>query len=233
MCTLTYVPLKNQRVVTANRDESPVRSARVLRRYLTADDQQYFIAAEPVHGGTNIALGQNGRHCVLLNGAFEPHDMSLTYGLSRGIVVLKSLDFNNAFEFADQFDFKKENIQPFTLIDFSDSIRELRWDGDSVFKKEYSVNEPHIWASAQMYSAEARQNRLAWFKHLLKKDVNASDILDFHFYAGNGDPENDLVMNRGGVVCTVSITQVSEIEDSKAIKHFDLVSGTESDYKFE
>lgn len=234
MCTLTYVPLKNGRIITANRDESPLRNAQLLSSYLSAGNQSYYIAAEPVHGGTNIALGQNGRYSVLLNGAFWPHDMSKTFGLSRGIVLLKSLDFRNVFEFADQFQFKEENIEPFTLIDFSDSIRELRWDGETIFKKEYSLEKPHIWASAQMYSAEARENRLGWFEELLEKgNITAAKILDFHFHAGNGDPENDLVMNRGGVVCTVSITQVSERESFKAIKHFDLVSNTESDYNFD
>ncbi|NEN23301.1 hypothetical protein G3O08_07295 [Cryomorpha ignava] len=233
MCTLTYVPLKNEKIITANRDESPSRNASLLSPYFSAGGQAFYIAEEPLRGGTNIALGQNGRHSVLLNGAFEPHNMHQTYGMSRGIVLLKSLDCKNAFEFADQFQFKKENIQPFTLIDFSDSIRELRWDGETIFKKEFSLDEPHIWASAQLYSPEVLENRLKWFRNLLdKENITAKEILDFHFQGGNGDPENDLVMNRGKV-CTVSITQVSEKEDQKAIVHFDLVRDGQTKYIFD
>lgn len=233
MCTLTYIPLKKGSVVTANRDESPLRNARVLSPYFAADGKEYLIAEEPLRGGTNIALGENGRNSVLLNGAFWPHDMSKTYGMSRGLILLKSLDYKNVIEFADDFQFKNENIQPFTLIDFTDSIRELRWDGQTVFMKTYSFENPLIWASAQMYSAQAQENRMNWFRDFLNTENIAPDnILEFHFHAGNGDPENDLVMNRGDKVCTVSITQVFEKEGKMAIKHCDLISATETDYNF-
>lgn len=234
MCTLTYIPVKNGKIITANRDESPLRNASILSLYFSAHGQAFFIAEEPLRGGTNIALGQSGRHTVLLNGAFKPHDMHQTYGMSRGIVLLKSLDYKNAFDFADQFQFKSENIQPFTLIDFSDSIRELRWDGETIYKKEYSLDEPHIWASAQMYDQQAQENRLQWFGSLLnEKNITAKNILDFHFHGGNGDSENDLVMKRDNKVCTVSITQIAEIEDLKAIKHFDLMGDTRTEYTFD
>ena len=234
MCTLTYIPVKNGKIITTNRDENPSRNASILSPYFSANGQAFFIAEEPLRGGTNIALGQTGRHSVLLNGAFKPHDMYKSYGMSRGLVLLKSLDFKNAFEFADQFEFKQENIQPFTLIDFSDSIRELRWDGDTIFKKEYSLNEPHIWASAQLYSLEAQENRQKWFGNLIDKgNITPKEILDFHIHGGNGDSENDLVMNRGDKVCTVSITQISESEGQKVIKHFDLISDTQTGYKFD
>lgn len=234
MCTLTYIPAKNGKIITANRDESPARSARTLSPYFSEDKKAFYIAAEPLRGGTNIALGENGRYTILLNGAFVPHDMFKKYGLSRGLVLLKSLDCKNAFEFADQFEFKKENIEPFTILDFSDSIRELRWDGEAVFKRKYPLNEPHIWASAQMYDAQAQQNRKKWFTDLLaQQELTPEKVLDFHFNGGNGDPMNDLVMNRYDKVCTVSITQLIESIDHKSMKHFDLISKTETDYEFD
>ncbi len=194
--------------------------------------QQFLIAEEPLRGGTNIALGKKNRYAVLLNGAFEPHDMSKKYGMSRGIVLLKSLDFENAFHFADQFSFEK--IQPFTLIDFSDAIREIRWDGNKIHKAKFSLNEPRVWASAQLYSKEAIKNREQWFAQLLeKKDLQPQDIRDFHFNAGNGDVANDLVMNRENLVRTVSITQVSEKIDEKKILHWDLIAQTENSYQFD
>ncbi len=233
MCTLTYIPLKHGRVITANRDESPKRNAGVLSPYYSAASHQFFIAEEPLRGGTNIAIGKDNRFSVLLNGAFVPHDMNREYGMSRGILLLKSLDSKNAFEFAEAFPFSKEDIQPFTLVDIADSIRELRWDGEKVYKSEFSIHAPGIWASAQLYSAKSIENRKRWFADLLaKSNIDEKKILDFHFNAGNGDAENDLVMNRGNLVQTVSITQMSEVNNQKELRHFDLVGGTDAHYKF-
>lgn len=233
MCTLTYVPLKSGRVITSNRDESPLRNASVLSPYISKTQEEYFIAEEPLRGGTNTAIGKNNRNAILLNGAFKPHDMTKKFGMSRGIVLLKSLDYPNVFAFADDFDFEK--IQPFTLVDFQDdAIREIRWDEKKVHKNTFSVHEPHIWASAQMYLDRAQQDRKIWFKQVLESaDLDAERILDFHFNGGNGDPENDMVMNRENLVQTVSISQVSELGAKKDIQHFDLVTDSETEYHFE
>lgn len=231
MCTLTYVPLKSGNVITSNRDESPLRNATELTSYLTQTHNEYLIAKEPLYGGTNTAIGIKNRNTFLLNGAFKPHDMTLKYGTSRGIVLLKSLDYDNAFLFADDFDFDK--VQPFTLLDFKDTIRELRWDGKKIYKTEYSVDEPHIWASAQMYLEKAQENRKKWFAQLLNKEnLDAQEILDFHFHGGNGDPENDMVMNRNNVVRTISISQVVKTNDKKHVAHYDLVADSKKEYEF-
>lgn len=232
MCTLTYVPLKSGRVITSSRDESPLRNASLLSPYISKTQEEYFIAEEPLRGGTNTAIGKDSRNTILLNGAFKPHDMTKTYGMSRGIVLLKSLDFQNAFVYADDFLFEK--IQPFTLVDFQDTaIREIRWDGEKLYRATYPVDEPHIWASAQMYLDKAQQDRKDWFKQLLKlENLDADKILDFHFNGGNGDLENDMVMNRMNLVQTVSITQVSELGNKKDILHCDLVGDSETEYHF-
>ncbi len=60
-------------VITANRDESPLRKAAGLDLHETKDGRTFYIAREPVHGGTNMAIGKNGSVAVLLNGAFYPH----------------------------------------------------------------------------------------------------------------------------------------------------------------
>jgi len=232
MCTLTYVPLESGRIITSNRDESPLRNANGLSPYISKKREEYLIAEEPLHGGTNTAIGKDYRNTILLNGAFKPHDMTKAYGLSRGIVLLTSLDYQNAFEFA--YDFEFESIQPFTLVDFQmDAIREIRWDGKKLHKATFAVEEPHLWASAQMYLEKAQQDRLDWFRKLLRiENLDADKILDFHFNGGNGDPENDMVMNRGDFVQTVSISQVLEQSNKKEIKHFDLISDSERNYHF-
>ena len=232
MCTLTFVPLKEGLVITANRDESPLRNAHSLSSYYSARGEEYLIAEEPLRGGTNIAIGRTKRTAVLLNGAFHRHDMNKTYGLSRGIVVLKSLDDADLFAFADRFDF--DTIQPFTLVHFADTIQEIRWDGNAIHRIEFDMNRPRLWASAQMYTPEVIARREVWFDRFLDKGKPTPEsIADFHHHGGDGDPENDLVMRRGGVVRTVSITQVFSLNDSRNIRHWDLVEENELDYVFQ
>ena len=232
MCTLTFVPLESGPVITANRDESPLRNAHSLSSYYSALGEEYFIAEEPLRGGTNIAIGRNKRTAVLLNGAFHRHDMNKTYGLSRGIVVLKSLDDADLFAFADRFDF--DSIQPFTLVHFADTIQEIRWDGNTIHRIEFDTDRPRLWASAQMYTPEVIARRQQWFDAFLAKgELDPESIADFHLHAGDGDPANDLVMHRGGVVQTVSVTQVFTDNDSRKIRHWDLVEENELDYVFQ
>lgn len=232
MCTLSFIPLKNGVVITANRDESPKRNAHNLSGYLSALDERYLIAQEPLRGGTNIAIGQKSRTAVLLNGAFERHDMNKTYGLSRGIVVLKSLDQKDLFSFADIFDF--ETIQPFTLLHFGNTIQEIRWDGIKIYKAEFGLDQAKIWSSPQLYLPEVRNQRDELFKDFLKNEtLSPESIAHFHFTGSVGDKANDLVMSRYGLVETVSITQVANIDLEKKITHWDLVENSEMDYNFD
>jgi len=226
MCTLTYIPIPGLgKIVTANRDESPLRNARKLAKHTSAQDEVFFIAKEPLKGGTNIAISPKNRISVLLNGAFEAHKMGGSYSKSRGLLLLETLNFSDVFEFARESSLI--GVEPFTLVDFQKSIREIRWDGNSVHERIYSVDQPHIWASAQLYSKENREKRRTWFSNLLDSNPDQDGILNFHFRGGDGDLENDLVMNRNGLVQTVSITQLVEKEDQSIIKHFDLVESTE------
>lgn len=232
MCTLSFIPIKKGTVITTNRDESPKRNSHNLSGYLSALDEKYLIAQEPLRGGTNIAIGERSRTAVLLNGAFGRHDMNKTVGLSRGIVVLKSLNLKDLFAFADSFDF--DTIQPFTLVHFGVTIQEMRWDGMKIFKNEFGTDQPKIWSSPQLYLPEVRKQREELFeKFLSNDDISPESIAHFHFTGGVGDTANDFVMNRSGLVQTVSITQISEMNHQKKIAHWDLVENTKMDYSFE
>jgi len=224
VCTVTFLPLENSTVVTANRDESPARAARGLTTHLNAAQQHFHVAKEPIYGGTNMAIGDDGTVYVLLNGAFEPHPFGRKYEMSRGIMVLRSLNYNNLSAFAEDFDFEK--TEPFTLLRFGKSIEEIRWDGTVLHQAAFSHKFPNIWASAQLYSREAIENRQLWFANLLKGNPDSEDVLDFHQNGGNGDTANDMVMNRGGMVRTVSVTQIVSSEAGTAVSHLDLLSGS-------
>ena len=57
-----------------------------------------------------------------------------------------------------------------------------------------------IWSSSP-FIPEVRQ-REQWFAEMAKEKLDTREMtfLDFHRNAGDGDPWNDVVMNRGGIV---------------------------------
>ena len=67
---------------------------------------------------------------------------------------------------------------------------------------------PHIWSSATLYDDQVIAKRKQWFADWLVKHAAPAqeDILHFHQFTGDGDPHNDLKMNRDGKVFTVSVT---------------------------
>jgi hypothetical protein len=229
MCTLSYIPVKQGRIITANRDESPLRTSSGLSEYQT-DTENYFIAKEPIYGGTNMAVRKDGGHmAVLLNGAFEPHKRKDEYRLSRGLITLESLKAENLQRFAETIQLLE--VEPFTLVHFTQKVEVLRWDGEKKHFTLFDAEKPFILASAQLYSNKARFDRQNWFTEKLQQsDLSPGQLLDFHLNGGNGDPENDMVMNRYGMVQTVSVTQLSTIPQQSRIIHLDLVRDKEFVY---
>jgi hypothetical protein len=223
MCTVTYLPFLKGQLVTANRDETPLRSARGLSVHQNAHKANFQIAREPVHGGTNMAVALTGDAYVLLNGAFEAHPFGRQYRLSRGIVVLESLNQPSLESFQSVFDF--ENIEPFTLLRFGDSIEDLRWDGSNTKHQIHDKSQPRLWASAQLYTEPVRAKRRKWFEQLLAKKPSPEEVWNFHQYGGDGDGRNDMVMNRDNLVRTVSITQIIGFKQPIEVQHLNLLNG--------
>ncbi len=232
MCTLTYVPHAKGYIVTINRDESPARNASELSRYKSGR-LDFLIAREPVHGGTNLAISRKGEVTTLLNGAFKPYDPFLSYGRSRGLILLDSLLFETLYLFAEKHTLT--NVEPFTLVRLGSGIDELRWDGQQAHFNQYDLTEPRIWASAQLYSIEFLKKREKWFADLLSgsADITAGLLKDFHLYGGEGDPANDMVMNRSDLVKTVSVSQATVQFGSVQISHCDLIGGKVNTYRSE
>lgn len=226
MCTLSYFPLGSGFIATANRDENPSRHAPTLQPYSNGA-QRFLIAREPVHGGANLAVSSNGQLTALLNGAFEPHNPALYDGRSRGLVLLDAL----AYTTLDQFQHHNthEIVEPYTMVRVHHhSLEELRWDGTRFFHIFLDSRQSHIWASAQLYSKEVIASRNRWFHELLQKysAPNELNLEHFHLHAGDGDPANDMVMNRHGMVRTVSVSQLVYRGESLALTHRDLLGDT-------
>lgn len=225
MCTLTYVKRSDGYVITANRDESPNRSADALTEYKSSRGELYYMAREPLHGGTNLVIGVKGRAMVLLNGAFSPHPFGGIYRRSRGLMVLDSLEYYSMLEFADAYAFG--GLEPFTMVEFFGQITEIRWDGKVLHRAAYDPDVHHIWASAQLYSNTAIEKRKHWFQSFLNSqrgDVDPESIFEFHQSGGDGDPENDMVMNRHNLVRTVSISQLSSIAEEQQVNHMNMLN---------
>ncbi|MBK6266629.1 NRDE family protein [Marivirga sp. S37H4] len=230
MCTLTYLPLKNEQfIITTNRDESPVRGHVTFPAYHHLESKNIIFPKDPLAGGSWIATTDNGISACLLNGANKPHEYKPPYRMSRGLVLLEAIECIKPDEFFKNFDFT--DIEPFTMVVFFHDpelkILEFKWDGVEKYLKKFDSSQPHIWASAQLYTKEAIADRKKWFKMWLaeNKDYTIESIREFHKYGGSGDRGNDLVMDRGEVK-TVSISHICSRLGTIEIGHENLLEHT-------
>jgi hypothetical protein len=102
-----------------------------------------------------------------------------------------------------------EAIEPFTAVIWeNERLYECIWDGQQKHFIEKDKNQPHIWSSVTLYNETIRSKRIQWFNQWLDQhpEPGLPDILHFHQFTGEGDAQNDLLMNRDGYVYTVSIT---------------------------
>ncbi len=223
MCTVTYIPKgKDQFILTSNRDEQAARSPRNLS--IIEADVQLVFPRDGGAGGTWIAMSDTDKVVCILNGAFERHVRKPNYRLSRGIMALEFFEFSKAEDFFHRFDFR--DIEPFTMVTYDrGKLYELRWDEHKAHVKSLNTSDFHIWSSATLYDASIRARREQWFADWLegREDFDLQAILDFHHNAGEGDPWNDVIMNRNGIVQTVSITSIVKTADSAAMLYHDLL----------
>lgn len=175
-------------------------------------------------GGTWIAAAANDRVVCLLNGAFEKHQHQPPYAKSRGIMLMEFFDLTSAHRFCQDYEFR--GMEPFTMIVAErQKLYEIRWDETQLFFKTCPANEAHIWSSTTLYSEDIREKRERWFAQWLLKQrrFNTENILQFHRNAGDGDPENDLIMNRNSIVQTVSITSILKENQGIKMQYHDLI----------
>ncbi len=228
MCTVTYIPQANNSfVLTSNRDEQPGRSPKNIST-INGDDIQLVFPRDSGAGGTWIAMSDTDRTVCVLNGAFEAHQMRFDYRMSRGLMVLEFFQYAHADDFFSRFDFK--GMEPFTMIICEQgALYELRWDEHKAHVTPLDTAGFHIWSSATLYEKAVRAKRERWFADWLqqKADTSLESILDFHQRAGDGDPWNDVIMDRG-FVRTVSITNVIKASDMANMIYNDLIRSQQS-----
>ena len=225
MCTVTYIPTSEKKFITSNRDEKTFRKKALPPQPYLHDQVRLIYPKDGDAGGSWIALNENGNVAVLLNGGFEKHVSKPPYRKSRGLVFLDIIKHATPAKYFLDVDLFK--IEPFTVIILGQSkLFECRWTGDKKFCKELDPLKLYIWSSVTLYDEDVRKKREQWFKQWLNKNPSPdqNDILKFHQFAGDGNKDTDLLMKRGELYHTVSITSIELESKSRRICYYDLSS---------
>ena len=234
MCTVSFIPEKDKFFITSNRDEKTSRKIAVAPGMLEHNGQKLFFPKDTDAGGSWIVMKENGDAAVLLNGAFICHKAEPPYRMSRGIILL---DIASAEKPSIAFTkINLQDIEPFTLVLLENNcLYEFRWDGNEKFCRQLNAGRPYIWSSATLYDGFVVKKRELWFASFLNNHPTPTqqDILNFHHFTGDGDKQNDLLMTRDGVYCTVSITSILLTKDRGCIKYMDLKNNSSSEIKIE
>jgi hypothetical protein len=112
--------------------------------------------------------------------------------------------------------------------DSKDSVAlyEFKWDGADKFAAQPKADMPGIWSSVTLYDESARNKRQEWFNNWLVKNRDYDDwnILKFHSSKHGNDESNDVIMQRGEVLKTLSITQYTNDKNANVLRYYDLVN---------
>jgi hypothetical protein len=207
MCTVTFIPSRGKVFFTSNRDEKHHRSDAIPPVIYSSETGKLIYPRDGDAGGTWIALHENGNALIFLNGGLVPHVPNPPYRKSRGLVLLDLISQSRPY--TTFLTAGLEGIEPFTAILFEyGQLFECRWDGKKKIYRQLNEGEPHIWSSVTLYDETVIRKRETWFRTWISRHPSPgmADIMHFHQFTGDGDRHNDLLMNRGGQVFTVSIT---------------------------
>ena len=239
MCTVTYLPIhakgekgsSNDFILTSNRDEKTSRAAALPPSIHSLHGHDLIFPQDPKGKGSWIAASGSGTVVCLLNGAFFPHEVQPTYKHSRGLVVTDYFKYHDIEDFQANYDFSE--IEPFTLVIVENGgLSEIRWNGEETFRLDMDPQEPQIWSSVTLYTPETIAKRQYWFEEWLEhKDMVPTEIGDkiigFHKFGGEGQAENDILMNRNDFLRTVSISSIQKSGERIHFLYSDLMNKKE------
>lgn len=227
MCTVTYLPVSNDGfIVTSNRDEAPGRRAEEWRQQIMGSGEMVCYPRDPMKGGTWFCFSDHSRLACLLNGAYTPFDPDPSFTTSRGEIVLDYFRQRPSSLWMEQVNLR--TVAPFTLLLIDQGgFRELIWDGREKEICTVPADKPRIWSSVTLYPPEIRKWREQLFSSWRREhpDPTQEAIMEFHTLGGNGDKDNDLVMNRQNIVKTLSITSAQVNPGKATIRHLNLDTG--------
>jgi hypothetical protein len=223
MCTVTYIPGKSGFNLTSNRDEHISRGKAVAPRQYKRGKSTLLYPKDSDKNGSWITAKSNGDLIVLLNGAFVKHQPQPKYKKSRGLILMDIINAENPIEFYRTMNLY--GIEPFTIILYvSGQLYESRWDGGSKNMKPLDNEMNYIWSSVTLYDKTARGKREIWFTDFrnLETHKSAENIMDFHRHGGKGDLIDGLVIDRGGKMKTMSITNINVSSSNLIMTYEDL-----------
>jgi Transport and Golgi organisation 2 len=231
MCTVTFIPSGNHLFFTSSRDERAERAIAVFPELHELKGRRLLFPRDLPAGGSWIAVHESGNAAVLLNGAIRAHLPEPPYRKSRGLILLDLISSLSPVDAFEESDFNR--IEPFTVILFEGKkLFSGKWDGRMKWLESLNIDVPHIWSSVTLYEPETIEKREGWFSKWLSynPDPSVADIIRFHQRGGDGDPVNDLLMNRAGKLFTNSISSVRLSPETAAFRYVDLRSGKTSDH---
>ena len=226
MCTVTFIPNGNCFHFTSSRDEQAGRPIALFPAFDMINGIRMLYPKDPLGGGSWIAVNENGHLAVLLNGAIKAHQTEPPYLKSRGLVLLDLISKVSPADSFEEIDLK--GIEPFTVILFENkNLYSCKWDGRMKWVESLSYQKPHIWSSVTLYNPAAIRKRESWFHAWLTEHLypGTLDIIHFHQKGGDGDPFNDILMNRDHQLFTNSISSVRLSPDAASFRYLDLRSG--------
>jgi hypothetical protein len=233
MCTVSFIPVNNTFFITSNRDEKVIRKDAFAPAVHCINGSNLLFPKDAAAGGSWISLNENGNAAVLLNGAFKKHTAQPPYRLSRGIILLDIIATANPVQTFLKINLL--NIEPFTIIIFENKcLYECRWDGQEKHWVQMKNNYPCIWSSATLYDETTVKKRERWFTSWLNNNPypTQEDILQFHQFTGEGDTNNDLLMNRDGKMLTVSVTGIELDKHRAKMQYIDLKNNNSYQQQF-
>lgn len=225
MCTVSFLPANNGYYITSNRDEKNIRLPALPPQTYMVNGKKLLFPRDGDAGGSWIGINESGHAAVLLNGGFIKHVETPPYRKSRGLIFVEILSADSPLDSFLTADLIR--IRPFTLILLSQTnLYECCWDGSRKHTRVLSQEQPHIWSSVTLYEPAVIAKRKYWFAEWLKQYPAPSmeDILLFHRFAGDGDPVNDIRMNRDNRMLTVSITSIEIHPQAGKMTYFDLLA---------
>ena len=226
MCTVVFIPIGDQYYFASLRDESPIRPKAKTPELTREGDTDILSPKDARAGGTWIGVSSYGNLIVLLNGGFEKHEQAGTYLKSRGLIVSELLTTLSPVSRWSVMDM--QGIEPCTLVVWSEGdFVQLVWDGERKHRLVLSRHQANIWSSATLYDGKARKMRKDFFSNWTQESSPVSPSSLFVFFNSIADRENGFLIDREGIVKTLSFTFVELRTDSSAkMKYHDLVDGT-------
>ena len=129
MCTVVFIPGKDNYFFASLRDENPARLRAIAPSFIAAPNGNYIAPTDPSGGGTWLGANEFGNVIILLNGGFKNHNRKTAYSKSRGIIVKELLA--DSMPVIEWNLMNLENVEPFTLIVWADDkLFQLVWDGE-------------------------------------------------------------------------------------------------------